>query len=94
MTEWIKWQRKGQWVDNDEGYHYRYCGACGGKAEHDFTGCVDCANREIARRARARKTATVGEYTVTRYANGNTTCTCKGFKYRRQCKHTAQAVFN
>jgi len=90
MTEWIKWQRKGQWVDNDEGYHYKHCHACGGKAEHDFNGCVDCANRQIARRARARGVkTTVGEYTVTTYPNGHKTCTCKGFMYRKQCKHTA-----
>ena len=94
--ELIKWKRGGQWIENDEGYHYRYCGVCGGQAEHDFNGCVDCYNREIRRRAnrRGKQTAKVGEYTVTRYPNGKRYCTCKGFKYRKQCKHTAQAVFN
>ena len=29
--ELIKWKRGGQWIENDEGYHYRYCGACGSK---------------------------------------------------------------
>ena len=37
------------------GYHYAYCGACGGQAEHDFNGCVECVNRAIARRSRSGK---------------------------------------
>ena len=91
--ELIKWKRGGLWIENDEGYHYRYCGACGGKAEHDWNGCIDCYNRELRYRRNAKKTATVGEYTVTKYPNGKTYCNCNGFKFRKTCKHIALAVF-
>ena len=31
---------------NDEGWHYRYCGACGKKTEHGRgEGCVPCGDR-------------------------------------------------
>ena len=98
MTEWIKWQRKGQWVDNDEGYHYRYCGACGGKAEHDFNGCVDCHNRALRKRM-ANKPAPVFDgivnrefiagtpYLVTLRESGKKVCNCKGYIFRKKCKH-------
>lgn len=86
--ELIKWKRGGQWVDNDEGYHYKYCGACGGQAEHDFNGCVDCHNRTLTR----KRTKTVGKYTVTRYAY-KTTCTCQGYRYRKTCRHIKETTF-
>ena len=86
--EWIKWKRGGKWVENDEGYHYSWCHSCSGRTEHDFNGCVECVNRAIARRSRSgKKSQKIGEYTITRYPNGKTYCTCKGFKFRKTCKH-------
>ncbi len=84
---WAKWKRGGQWVDNDEGWHYRHCYTCGRETEHGITeGCVPCGNRAIRRRAQVRSVA-VGEYTVKVYPNGAKYCNCKGFKFRKDCKH-------
>ena len=52
-----RWRSEAWHMDggaNDEGWHYRYCGACGKETEHARGGgCVECDNRAI--RARARK---------------------------------------
>ena len=93
----IKWQRGGRWVDNDEGWHYRHCSRCGTTTEHGITeGCVPCGDRHVYRR-RTIKTATVsgttGDYTVKLYPNGKKYCDCKGFRFRKACKHTAAAKF-
>jgi len=81
------------WADggaNDEGYTYNYCHACSKQTEHESGACIPCDDRQ----RRRKQTAKVGDYTVTRYPNGKRYCTCQGFKYRKQCKHTAQAVYN
>jgi len=91
--ELVKWKRGGRWVDNDEGWHYRHCHRCGTATEHGtMEGCVPCGNALLARR-RTVKTATVGDYTVKLYPNGKRYCDCKGFKFRKTCKHTAAAMF-
>ena len=52
-----RWRSEAWHMDggaNDEGWHHRYCGACGKETEHARGGgCVECDNRSI--RARARK---------------------------------------
>ena len=89
----VKWKRGGRWVDNDEGWHYRHCHRCGTTTEHGITeGCVPCGNAAMARR-RTVKVATVGDYTVKLYPNGKRYCDCKGFKFRKTCKHIALAHF-
>ena len=95
-----RWRSEAWHMDggaNDEGWHNAYCYNCGTTTEHGRgSGCVPCGDK-AARRAAYRvgkQTAQVGEYTVTRYPNGKRYCTCKGFKFRKQCKHTAQAIFN
>ena len=77
---------------NDEGYYYKYCMTCGRRTEHDLTICIPCGDRAHSRRS-AKQSVTVGNYTVTRYPNGKRYCTCKGFKFRKTCKHTNIAVF-
>ena len=95
-----RWRSEAWHMDggaNDEGWHQAFCYNCGTTTEHGRgSGCVPCADKAIRRRARqvGKQTAQVGEYTVTRYPNGKRYCTCKGFKFRKQCKHTAQAIFN
>lgn len=118
--EWIQWERKGQMVDNDEGYHYKFCAACCGQAEHDFNGCVDCDNRRVVRETRRkahydkdwreknakyvpvdliinRETFPTGDgngrYTVIGRRSGEKTCDCKGYQYRKQCKHLQLVAF-
>ena len=94
--EWIKWKRGGRWVDNDEGYHYAYCHACCRKTEHDLHSCIECDNRAIRRRQQAARKQVrevqVGDYTVKIYPNGKRYCNCKGFKFRKACKHIGMAV--
>ena len=78
------------WADggaNDEGYHYKYCYSCGQKTEHDLNNCISCGDRVSRRRAQVRSVA-VGNYTVKIYPNGKKYCNCKGFKFRKSCKHT------
>jgi hypothetical protein len=78
---WIKWKKGGRWQDNDEGYNYQYCARCGKSTEHDLSNCIPCGDRpSIIRRK-------VGGYTVSTYPNGKSYCNCKGFKYRKTCKH-------
>ena len=78
---------------NDEGFYWAYCGACSRKTEHESGSCCACFNRRIARRPRRQVRAVqVGDYTVKIYPNGKKYCNCKGFQFRKQCKHTGMAV--
>ena len=91
-----KWRSDAWWMDggaNDEGWHQAFCHNCGRTTEHGRgSGCVPCGDK-AARRRVGKRTAIVGEYTVTRYPNGKSYCNCKGFKFRKTCKHIAQAIF-
>jgi len=74
---------------NDEGYHHKYCYSCARKTEHDLSSCIPCGDRAI-RRASLRKqvrTVNVGEHTIKVYPDGKKYCSCKGFQFRKQCKH-------
>jgi len=83
---WIKWNKGGRRQDNDEGYNYQYCSICGHTTEHDLDNCITCGDSPY--RPRAVITAeTVGDYTVKTYPSGKKYCTCKGFKFRKDCKH-------
>jgi hypothetical protein len=74
---------------NDE-YWDKYCAACGHVTDHDGSGCAECHNREIRQRSSV-KSITVGNYTVKVYPNGTRYCSCKGFKFRKTCKHLLSA---
>ena len=54
-----RWRSEAWHMDggaNDEGWHYRYCGACGTETEHARGGgCVSCDNRAIRRQARKNR---------------------------------------
>ncbi len=53
---WAKWERNGEMVDNDEGWHYRHCYTCNRETEHGITeGCVPCGNRHLRDRIKAKK---------------------------------------
>lgn len=40
---WIKWERKGKMVDNDEGFYYAHCNKCNKRTEHGvIEGCCEC----------------------------------------------------
>jgi hypothetical protein len=52
---------------------------------------VSCDNRRLARQSGPRS-VTVGDYTVKIYPNGAKYCSCKGFKFRKKCKHTGMAA--
>ena len=84
--KWIKWNKGGRWQDNDEGYNYQYCGICGSTTEHDLDTCIPCGDPPSWRRSGPTVT-TVGAYTVKTYPNGAKYCSCKGFKFRKDCKH-------
>lgn len=77
---------------NDEGFYWSYCFTCQSKTEHESGSCCDCDNRRISRRSQGRRTVAVGEYTVSIYPNGKRYCSCKGFKFRKKCKHTGLAA--
>ena len=88
-----RWRSEAWMMDggaNDEGWHHRYCGVCGKKTEHgsQSTGayCVPCDNAARARRNNIIEKK-VGEYTVKTYPNGKSYCSCKGFQFRKTCKH-------
>ena len=75
---------------NDEGWYQAWCNYCCKKTEHGLSeGCVPCGDRMA--RAAARRTKVivkkVGEYTVKTYPNGKSYCSCKGFQFRKTCKH-------
>ena len=75
---------------NDEGWYQAWCNYCCKKTEHGLSeGCVPCGDRMA--RAAARRTKVivkkVGEYTVKTYPNGKSYCNCKGFQFRKTCKH-------
>ena len=91
-----RWRSEAWMMDggaNDEGWHHRYCNYCGKETEHgsQSTGayCVPCDNRMVAARARRNKIIEkkVGEHTVKTYPNGKSYCSCKGFQFRKTCKH-------
>lgn len=94
-----KWRSEAWHLDggaNDEGWHDKYCYSCGSVTEHGLTdGCVPCGDRAIRnwKAQRGKQTATVGEYTITKYPNGKKYCNCKGFKFRKTCKHINIAKF-
>ena len=87
----VKWNKGGRWDYNDEGYHWRYCSRCSDKTEHDSSGCCECHNRAMAHRTGPRS-VTIGDYTVKIYPNDAKYCSCKGFKFRKKCKHTGMAA--
>ena len=94
-----RWRSDAWWEDggaNDEGWHQAFCHSCGKTTEHGRgSGCVPCGDKAARRSAYklGKQTTQVGEYTVTRYPNGKRYCTCKGFKFRKQCKHINLANF-
>jgi len=77
---------------NDEGYHNKWCHSCCAETEHDWVNCIPCGDRAVRNRT-GKQSSIVGQHTVTRYPNGKRYCTCKGFKFRKQCKHTSIAKF-
>lgn len=54
-----RWRSEAWHMDggaNDEGWHHRYCGACGTETEHARGGgCVACDNRAIRQQARKNR---------------------------------------
>ena len=41
---------------NDEGYHTRYCSACGSQTEHGISeGCIPCGDKAVRRRQQSKK---------------------------------------
>ena len=77
---------------NDEGFYWKFCYSCNSKTEHEHADCVPCVNRRISRPLRQVRSVKVGDYTVTVYPNGKKYCDCKGFKFRKQCKHTGAVI--
>ena len=77
---------------NDEGFYWSYCSRCSCKTEHESGSCVDCDNRRLANRSARPRSVAVGEHTVKTYPNGKKYCSCKGFKFRKQCKHTGMVA--
>lgn len=53
IMEWTKWKRRGQWVENDEGYHMKYCHLCAVDTEHELGNCLACENHY--RKAKKKK---------------------------------------
>ncbi len=88
-----RWRSEAWHMDggaNDEGWYHAWCSSCGAKTEHGRgEGCVPCGDRAAAARARRNKVIVkkVGEHTVKTYPNGKSYCSCKGFQFRKTCKH-------
>tara|TARA_B100000683_G_C12482810_1_gene551997 strand:- start:1990 stop:2331 length:342 start_codon:yes stop_codon:yes gene_type:complete len=91
-----RWRSEAWHMDggaNDEGWYHTWCNSCGAKTEHGRgEGCVPCGDRAAAAYARRNsqnkvKVRTVGEHTVKTYPNGKSYCSCKGFQFRKTCKH-------
>ena len=91
-----RWRSEAWHMDggaNDEGWYHAWCSSCGSKTEHGRgEGCVPCGDRAASARARRNnqhkvKVRTVGEHTVKTYPNGKSYCSCKGFQFRKTCKH-------
>lgn len=78
---------------NDEGWHDKYCYNCGKTTEHGRqvggSYCVPCDNRKRVFRSKV-KTHNVEGYVVKEYPNGAKYCNCKGFKFRKTCRHIGQ----
>ena len=73
---------------NDEGFYWDFCSYCSSKTEHESGSCCACANRRIRLRVKREvRTVSVGDYAVTIYPNGTKYCDCKGFQFRKDCKH-------
>ena len=96
MSRYRGFKSEAYWADggaNDEGWHYRFCYTCNRKTEHgsQSTGsyCVSCDDRRRRNAARV-KTHNVEGYVVKEYPNGARYCNCKGFKFRKTCKHVGQ----
>ena len=89
------WQRRrDMW--NDLGCKMIWCPHCSRKTEHENgTICVECERRYIQRKAKKAKqqvrSVTVSKYIVKIYPNGKKYCSCKGFQFRKTCKHLALA---
>ena len=96
MAQYRGFKSQAWWEDggaNDEGWFKRYCGACGKTTEHGrcvtHSYCVPCDNRQRVFRSKVR-THNVEGYVVKEYPNGAKYCNCKGFKFRKTCKHVSQ----
>ncbi|HIE82770.1 MAG TPA: hypothetical protein EYQ00_02500 [Dehalococcoidia bacterium] len=78
------------WADggaNDEGYYYSRCFTCSRETEHERgQGCIPCSDNRRSRNIQV-KSVNVGDYTVKTYPDGKKYCSCKGFQFRKSCKH-------
>jgi hypothetical protein len=50
-TQWLKWNKGGEWQDNDEGYHMKYCPVCMKSTEHDLRICIPCFDRKASKKS-------------------------------------------
>lgn len=90
-----RWRSEAWMMDggaNDEGWHNKYCNYCSKNTEHGSHSsgsyCVTCDDRKRAYRARQKVTIThVDKYVVKTYPGGKSYCNCKGFQFRKTCKH-------
>ena len=90
-----RWE-KIQDMRHDLGCRYEYCYTCNRKTEHESGSCISCEYRAPRRaKKQIQKIEVSGSkgntYTVSIYPNGAKYCNCKGFKFRKTCKHIAQA---
>jgi len=77
---------------NDEGFYWSYCHTCSRKTEHESGSCCACINRRLSRPLRQVRSVKIGDYTVKVYPNGKRYCNCKGFKFRKTCKHIGMVI--
>lgn len=90
-----RWRSEAWHLDggsNDEGFHDKYCHECYRVTEHGITeGCIPCGDRAIRyRNTKVRKvivSGSAGSHTVKIYPNGKKYCDCKGFQFRKDCRH-------